>query len=154
MRFATIAATALLFAPVALAGPHEDALMAADRAFNELAQKDGVAAAFEAYAAPDARMFRGEERPVSGPAEIRAMMAADYAAGGSLTWAPVEAVASDDGTAGYTHGRWTYVSPPDGAGKIHTGTGSYVSVWRRQPDGSLKFVADIGTPDRPKEKAD
>ena len=144
-----LAATAL--AAPALAGPNEDAMIAADQAFNDLAQKEGVAKAFAAYAAPDARMFRGEETPVSGPAAIEALMAEQYAAGGSLTWAPKEAVSSDDGTLGFTHGRWSYETPKLEDGTTKTATGSYVSVWRKQADGSYKFAVDIGNPDRPKQ---
>lgn len=145
-----VAAAAVLFAMPALAGPNEEAMLAADRAFNDMAQKDGVAAAFAAYAAPDARMFRGEEKIVSGPAEIEALMAEQYVAGGSLTWAPTEAVSSADGTLGFTHGRWTYTSPKAEDGTSKTALGSYVSVWAKQPDGTYKFSVDIGNPDRPK----
>lgn len=147
MRPIALLAAALALAGLALAGPHEDAMMQADRDFNAMAQKDGVVAAFKFYAAPDARMFRREETPVKGPDEIAVLMAEDYAAGGALTWEPREASASDDGTAGYTHGRWKYVSEPDKDGKVTTLVGTYITVWRRQPDGSLKFVADLGTPD-------
>lgn len=151
--FLALAAAALIAAP-ALAGPAEDAMMAADSAFNDKAQTDGVAAAFEAYAAPDARMFRGEEKIVSGPAEIHDLMAEQYAHGGTLTWGPVEAVASDDGTLGFTHGRWAYESPKAEDGTTRKATGSYVTVWRKQPDGAYKFALDIGNPDRPKESGD
>jgi len=148
MRLTATALAAALLCASALAGPAEDAMIAADKAFNDMAQSVGIAAAFEAFAAPDARMFQGQEKIVSGPAEVRAFMDDAYAAGGSLTWSPVEAVASDDGTAGFTRGRWTYVSPPVD-GKTETGTGSYVTIWGRQPDGSYKFTLDIGQSDRP-----
>lgn len=148
MRRLIFAAAVTCLSGLALAGPHEDALMQADRDFNAMAEKEGVIAAFKFYAAPDARMFRREEVPVKGPDEIAALMAEDYAAGGTLTWEPREASASDDGTAGYTHGRWTYESPADTSGKVTRIVGTYVTVWRKQPDGSLKFVADIGNPDR------
>ena len=144
-------AAAVSFALPALAGPNEDAMIAADKAFNDMAQKEGVAAAFAAYAAPDARMFRGEEKIVSGPAEIEALMEEQYAHGGTLTWTPTEAVSSGDGTLGFTHGRWTYTSPKPDDGDAKTATGSYVSVWQKQPDGAYKFSVDIGNPDRPKE---
>ena len=147
------AAASCLAAP-ALAGPAEDAMIAADTAFNDLAQKDGIAAAFEAYAAPDARMFRGEEKIVSGPAEVRELMAAQYAQGGTLTWAPVEAVASADGTMGFTHGRWAYESPKLEDGTTRKSAGSYVTIWALQPDGGYKFSLDIGSPDRPQESGD
>lgn len=148
MRLAIAACTAALLCVTAWAGPNEDALIAADKAFNEMAQTSGVPAAFEAFAAPDARMFRGQERIVSGPAEIRASMDAAYGAGGTLTWEPTEAVASEDGTLGFTRGRWVYTSPP-ADGKTSTSKGSYVTIWGKQPDGSYKFTLDIGETDQP-----
>lgn len=150
-RLIVATATLVALAGSALAGPNEDAMMSADIAFNEMAQKQGVAEAFAAFAAPDARMFRGEEKIVSGPAEIRELMAAQYDHGGTLTWAPKEAVASADGTMGFTHGRWTYTTPPAADGKTQALQGSYVSIWSKQPDGAYKFALDIGTPDRAQE---
>ena len=153
-RFAHAFAVSAMLAVPALAGPNEDALIAADKAFNDMAQKDGVAAAFAAYAAPDARMFRGEETVVSGPVEIQALMEEQYSHGGALTWTPKEAVSSADGTLGFTHGRWTYTSPKPDDGEAKTATGSYVSIWAKQPDGAYKFSVDIGNPDRPKDPQD
>lgn len=143
---------AVTFAGGAIAGPNEDALMAVDAAFSEAAQRDGIAAAFGDYAAPDARMFRGEAEPVTGATSIKALMQAQYAQGGSLVWVPSEAVSSADGTLGFTHGRWTYAGPatPGAQGAIIKG--SYVSIWQRQPDGAYKFVVDIGNPDQVQPK--
>lgn len=146
-RLTTVIA-ALALTGLALAGPNEEAMMQADRDFNTMAQTDGTTAAFRFYAAPDARMFNRTETPVKGPDEIAALITASYGPGDLLTWDPSEAVASDDGTAGYTHGRWKLTSAPDKDGKVTTLVGTYITVWRKQSDGSLKFVADLGNPDR------
>lgn len=148
MRIATIAIAAALSAVPAFAGPNEDALLAADKAFNAMAQAQGIPAAFEAFAAPDARMFQAQEKIVSGPAEIRTHVEAQYGAGGTLSWTPLEAVSSDDGTVGFTRGRWTYVSPPVD-GKTQTMLGAYVTIWGKQPDGTYKYTVDIGQSDAP-----
>lgn len=149
MRIMTLAATAVLAVWPALAGPNEDALLAADKAFNEMAQSKGIPAAFEAFAAPDARMFQAQEKIVSGPAEIRAHVEAQYGAGGTLSWTPLEAVSSGDGTVGFTRGRWTYASPPVD-GKTQTMLGFDVTIWGRQPDGTYKYTLDIGQTDAPR----
>ncbi len=150
-RLLTSFAFASLMALPAVAGPNEDALIAADKAFNEMAQKDGIAKAFEAYAAPDARQFNGDEKPMTGPSAIKSLMEASYPPGSTLSWAPVEAVSSVDGTMGFTHGRWTFVTPKDEKGQTHSLTGSYATVWQKQPDGAYKFTVDIGNPDKPKK---
>ncbi len=63
----------------------------------------------------------------------------------SLTWEPVRAHASDDGTLGPTVG--DYESTSVGAnGERAVGHGLYVSIWRKQSDGSWKVMMDLGNP--------
>lgn len=149
MRHLTTALlAATLFAGIASAGPHEDAIIAADRAFNDLAQSEGVAAAFRAFSADDGRMFAGTGDLIQGPAPIGDMMAAIYGTSGKLSWTPTEAVASADGTLGYTFGRFAYDSGAPGPdGKHMAFNGTYITVWQLQADGTYKFDFDLGAPD-------
>jgi ketosteroid isomerase-like protein len=60
-----------------------------------------------------------------------------------LTWTPVKAdmAASDD--LGYTYGNYVFKSK-NKEGKIETSYGKYMSVWKKQKDGSWKVVVDMG----------
>jgi ketosteroid isomerase-like protein len=61
-----------------------------------------------------------------------------------LAWRPTTADVSNDGTLGYTIGTYNYhVRGRDSAATASTG--HYLTVWRRQADGSWKVLADIGT---------
>jgi len=61
----------------------------------------------------------------------------------SITWAPVYAEASTSGDLGYTTGSFEiHAKSADGAPVVRTG--SYVTIWRKQPDGSWKVALDIG----------
>jgi len=57
------------------------------------------------------------------------------------------AFASEAGDLGYTLGTWRSTRYND-AGRGHVSTGKYVTIWRKQADGSWKVVFDGGNPDR------
>ena len=150
MKLATVTAVMfVLTCAAASAGPNEDAVMNADRAFNAMAQQKGVAEAFRAYAAPNAVTFERQAEPTRGPQAIFAFQQKEFGDGSKLAWEPREASASPDGTMGTTWGRWTYTSPKDEKGQALVIHGTYLTVWKKQADGSWKYTHDIGQSDLP-----
>lgn len=135
-------------APVELSPPSpdavEDELMAADRAFAADTAERGIDG-WMAWMAPDAArtpQIGGEL--VGGAAAIRALDEPNFAREDvRLIWEPTSAHAYDGGHMGLTTGRYELVSVPDGA---VMGTGHYVSVWRRGPDG-WRVIFDTGAPE-------
>jgi ketosteroid isomerase-like protein len=63
--------------------------------------------------------------------------------GTSLTWTPVHADMAASGNFGYTYGTYVYKSK-NKEGKIVASYGKYMSVWKKQKDGSWKVVVDMG----------
>jgi ketosteroid isomerase-like protein len=63
----------------------------------------------------------------------------------SLRWEPRAAEASTSGDLGYTLGDYA-TEGVDRQGLPVRARGHYVTVWRRQPDGTWRVVVDIGTP--------
>jgi ketosteroid isomerase-like protein len=130
------------FAPAfeSRAAPLED-VMNTDRAFAAAALRDGTRAAFLAYAAPDATMFRDGVGPIRGTAAIAGSFR--ESGGAVLEWAPEGGEVAASGDLSYTWGyfRWT-------AGDKH-GTGNYVSIWRKI-DGRWKWIVDLGVDAPPK----
>ena len=134
----------LAFAGCAVAPPRADrpstakgeVLMETDRAFAAMATHDGTAAAFHAYAAADALMMPAGAQPVRGREEIR--KALGDGPPGQLLWTPKEARLSREGDLGFTWGTYESHSPSS----VHYG--KYVTIWKRQPDGTWKFIVDIG----------
>ena len=58
-------------------------------------------------------------------------------------WEPEASGMAGSGDLGYTFGTYSRTfTGPDGAENRQAGR--YLSVWRRQPDGSWKVVADTG----------
>lgn len=66
----------------------------------------------------------------------------------ALTWEPIKAEVFAAGNVGYTTGRYKSRFK-NKAGKWVEGTGRYITVWRKQDDGSWKIVTDMGGPDGP-----
>jgi ketosteroid isomerase-like protein len=56
---------------------------------------------------------------------------------------------SSSADLGYSVGEYQRIGK-DSSGNPTTATGSYVSIWRKQPDGKWKIVLDIGSPATPK----
>jgi uncharacterized protein (TIGR02246 family) len=120
------------------------ALLDADRVFDSLTAAHGL----EAWVATFADSGRQTDRHgdfVTGASAIREHMRrllTDTTR--SLRWAPDHAEVSNDGTLGYTWGRWT-MTVHDTTGAREAGVGRYLTVWRKQRDGRWLAEADIGT---------
>jgi ketosteroid isomerase-like protein len=128
--------------PAGNAAAARDDLMRVDADFSSMSETRGAAAAFAAYAAPDAIVLAEYPRR-RGLDAVRAQFSAAPPAS-RLTWKPAVADVARSGDLGYTVGTYELRSP---GGLVRTG--KYMTVWKKQPDGSWKFVADGGTPDPP-----
>jgi ketosteroid isomerase-like protein len=60
-----------------------------------------------------------------------------------LTWSPVGADIAASGDLGYTYGNYEFRTK-DEDGRPVVDHGHYMSVWKKQPDGSWKVVLDMG----------
>ena len=121
----------------------ESELIEADRRFAASVQRSGLAAWITAFA-PSGRMIAAGQSHV-GPEGIRRAMLPVFAdTTFSVTWDPNYAEVSASGDLGYTVGRYERRSLVEGETTVNSGT--YLTVWRRQEDGSWKVKADIGPP--------
>jgi ketosteroid isomerase-like protein len=123
----------------------EEELMAADRAFNEATSKNR-AAGWVSFFAEDGAMISAGMGEIRGTDAIRATM--QEAFGDStfeLSWEPNRAAVSAAGDLGYTVGRYTSVRGADPDHQTRS-SGLYVSIWRKQEDGSWKVEMDLGNP--------
>lgn len=127
---------------LALAGPSGaasdlDSIVEAERVFCKAAIEKGMRQAFLAYLADDGIIFR------PGPVEGRRWWSERPDRPDVLTWEPAFADVSSGGDLGYTTGPWEFreksLSDPPSA------FGHYITVWKRQPDGSWKVALDTGT---------
>jgi len=113
---------------------------AAERAFAKRCGEVGIRASFVEYFAPEAVSFepepgnfheRAKKRPP--PKERPPIL---------LEWGPEQAEMAPGGDMGWTTGPSLFTDKsPANRPPIH---GYYFSVWKKQPDGSLKVVLDLG----------
>jgi len=124
-----------------------EVLLDVDRAFSRLSVERGQAAAFLHYMAEDGLVLPGTGHPID-KTKYREAVRRTAGAGETdettgLKWEPLFADVSCSGDIGYTYGRYerTVTGP---AGNRKTSSGYYVTIWKKQADGSWKFVFDTG----------
>ena len=110
-------------------------LMAADRAWSETTKDADKMAA---YFADEGSLYPAGMPLVKGPEAIRKVFTQMTAAPGyALSWTATKAEVGAAGDVGYTTG--AYQSTMGGAAE----RGKYVTIWKKQADGTWKVVEDI-----------
>jgi ketosteroid isomerase-like protein len=109
-------------------------VIAAERAFAARHQQVSVKQAFTEYAAPDGVMVTagGVRNALDFIGEWP-----DADDKGHIVWWPSVAGIARSGELGFTMGPASY-----GGGRAYT---NYFTVWKKQPDGSWKWLIDMGT---------
>ncbi len=115
------------------------ALIKTDRAFSDMSVAKGMKAAFIEYIDSNGVLLKPNHLPIIGANAIDYLIAQDDS-GYTLNWQPQNAFVSSSGDLGYTYG--VYALHPKSIDTVLYGT--YVSIWKKQGDGSWKFVLDSG----------
>lgn len=109
-------------------------------AFAKMSGEQGTRAAFMAFIAEDGILFRPAavkgkqwmmDHPVP-PSDKRPL----------LSWYPTIAGMAREGDLGYTTGPWEFKADIHDAKPV--GWGHFLTVWKKQADGSWKFAVDLG----------
>lgn len=136
--------------PKPISDTAQTSLLKTDADFNKLAAQKGFIDAFLAYMADDAILFPAGSGPITGRENIRKHLS-DGPADAILSWQPQKAYVAISGDLGCTYGTSEYkFKGQDGKPVIHYG--KYITVWKKQPDKSWKFILDIGNQSPPPEK--
>ena len=115
---------------LALAAAEPQTAIDAERAFAADAQKLGQWTAFRKYAADDAVMFVPQQ--VNAEAFLKGKQDPPVA----VFWWPGKSFVSCDGTYAVNTGPWVR--------QWGKSVGSFTTIWKRQPDGSWKWIYDGG----------
>jgi len=118
-------------------------LMETDKAFSEMSLAEGYKKAFDYYMADDVIIYRSGQFPVSGRDAVNEILAKDPDA--VLKWEPFFADIAKSRDLGYTLGSYEYIAT-DSLGVDQSYYGNYVSIWKKQSDGTWKYVFDTGHP--------
>ena len=110
--------------------------MEGERRFYEMGQAEGTRAAFLEFLADDSIVF--EPSPVDG----KKNWGARPEGGLWLTWQPVFAAMSASADLGYTTGPSEWRKNKED--EKPAGYGQYISIWKKQKDGTWKVALDVG----------
>lgn len=113
-----------------------------ERDFAAMAKSEGIPAAFLAYAADSAVLMRNNNI-VKGKNKMSEYFKAQPLdmSQVSLSWEPEFVEVARSGDLGYTYGPFVF-SITDSTGVTLENKGVFHTVWKRQEDGSWKFVWD------------
>lgn len=117
-----------------------ESMVATELAFAKTAKEQGTRQAFSAFIADDGILFR------PGPVKGKEWLAKNPAPVSDkhpwLSWYPAVADIALAGDMGYTTGPWEF--RPDINDAKAVAFGNFLTVWKKQADGSWKFAIDLG----------
>jgi len=111
-----------------------DAMISTERSFASQALQVGNKQAFLRFMADSAIMYNQGQLTYAMPIWQQRPEWND-----KLHWGPAFADISQAGDIGFTTGPWYLESANKRAGE-----GSFITIWKRQPDGHYKFLFDLG----------
>lgn len=113
-----------------------DSMINAERAFARMAAERGTRDAFLAFMADDSIVF------APGPVNGRKSWEPRPKRPGLLSWEPSFADMSAAGDMGYDMGPWEF--RPKGADDKPAAFGHFMTIWKKQADGTFKWTLDLG----------
>ena len=120
-----------------------EAIRSADSDFSRDATKLGTGEAFGRYAADDAQIFSGPGEFITGPRAITQSFGPTTTTN-VLVWHPVHGEVSAAGDLGFTVGNAVFTGQREVGAPI-VRYSKYLTVWKKQRDGSWRFVVDGGS---------
>lgn len=113
-------------------------LIKTDEDFSKMSFQRSMKDAFIYYSAEDVILMRENNDPIVGQKSLIDLYKSIPSDSIKLTWTPVKAEV--DGRLGYTFGNWERKIAD--TGRIERGT--YITVWKKQEDGTWRFILDAG----------
>jgi len=111
-----------------------------EQAFSKMAEEQNTRDAFLAFIADDGLLFR--PGAVNGKKWMLEHPAPPTDKKPLLAWQPSFAFMAASGDMGFTTGPWEFKG--DVNDEKPSGYGHFITVWKKQADGSWKFVLDLG----------
>lgn len=109
--------------------------------FKNLAQTKGISEAFYQFADDNAAIKRENDTIIKGKENIKLYYSDQKYASAKVSWKPDFVEVSEDGSMAYTYGKYVWKSK-DFQGKEIEFKGVFHTVWKKQKDGSWKYVWD------------
>jgi ketosteroid isomerase-like protein len=113
----------------------------AEKEFAQMTAEKGIAESFWFYADSNAVIKRQNDTLIHGKEQIRRYYSDPFYSTAKVEWSPDFTDASADGGLGYTYGKYLW-RVQDSNGKVLEYKGVFHTVWKKQKDGSWKYVWD------------
>ena len=118
----------------------KEEIVKAERDFNQLCQDKGIDTAFTTFAAENVTILR-KDSLISGKDGVKHFYSNPRFLNVKLTWSPDYVDAAASGDLGYTYGKYVY-AVTDSTGKVTEYKGYFHTVWKKQADGTWRFIWD------------
>ncbi|UII81123.1 DUF4440 domain-containing protein [Flagellimonas sp. CMM7] len=111
-----------------------------EKSFQKMTVTDGIANAFAHFSAPDSQLNRNNHL-IKGKEQIFEFYDNVMYSHAKVDWEPNRIVVGKGNDLAYCQGNYVW-EIPDKDGKLKTYEGIYLTIWKKQPDGSWKYVWD------------
>lgn len=113
-------------------------MMRTDSLFSAMSKTSGMRKAFIEFIADEGVLLRSNHLPIIGADAIEFLSQAGDSSSSVLSWKPLGGDMASAGDLGFTYGTYNLQLADTAL------SGTYVSIWKKQPDGKWKFVLDTG----------
>jgi ketosteroid isomerase-like protein len=117
------------------------AIVKAEKDFEKMVSEKGIAEGFYHFADENAVIKREHDTLIKGKENIKQYYSNPRYKNASVSWSPDFIDISGNGDLAYTYGKYVWTTK-DASGTIKTSKGVFHTVWKRQTDGSWKYVWD------------
>ena len=112
-----------------------------EKDFEKLVDKKGLAEGFYQFADSNAVIKRERDALIIGKENIKNYYLNPKYQSATVTWSPDAVTVSDGGDMASTYGKYIWTSK-DPSGKERVLKGVFHTVWKKQKDGSWKYIWD------------
>jgi ketosteroid isomerase-like protein len=140
MKYIVLVVILLVVQVFVLAQSALQEMVKTEQAFSKMAEEKNTRDAFLAFIADDGLLFR--PGAVNGKKWLLEHPAPPTDKKPLLAWQPSFAGMSASGDMGFTTGPWEFKG--DVKDEKPSGYGHFITVWKKQADGTWKFVVDLG----------
>jgi ketosteroid isomerase-like protein len=112
-----------------------------EKDFEKLVAEKGLAEGFYQFADSNAVIKREHDTLIIGKNNIKNYYSNPKYQNKTVSWSPDAVTVSDAGDMASTYGKYVWLSK-DSSGKLQESKGVFHTVWKKQKDGSWKYIWD------------
>jgi ketosteroid isomerase-like protein len=122
-------------------GNFKEEIRKTEHEFKTLAKESSIAEAFYRFADSSAVINRGIDSLITGKENIKHYYERPVYQNATVDWEPDFIEVSVTGDLGYSYGKYLW-QIKDSSGMVNEYRGIYMTIWKKQKDGTWKYVWD------------